>query len=102
MQRIWFVYFRVYTVVVYIFKLFSFVNDLEYPFEAPYVVLFHNHCRIDEEKLLFEFNHPNPSAKIDNNRYGSIDFTAKFDATLHGMGGYFDSHLYKDIDISKH
>ena len=64
------------------------------------VVLFHNHCRIAEEKALFEFVHPNRDEKIDNNRYESIEFKAKFDATLHGIGGYFDSHLYKDIDIS--
>jgi hypothetical protein len=37
----------------------------------------------------------------DNNRYGKVDFVAKYDATLHGIAGYFDSHLYKDIDISK-
>lgn len=64
------------------------------------VVLFHNHCRIAEEKALFEFVHPNRAEKIDNNRYEAIKFVAKFDATMHGIGGYFDSHLYKDIDIS--
>jgi hypothetical protein len=49
-------------------------------------------------KLLIFFTN---KAKIDNNRYGSIDFKAKCDYTMHGIGGYFDSHLYKDIDISK-
>lgn len=29
-----------------------------------------------------------------------LEFKAKFDATLHGFSGYFDSHLYRDIDIS--
>lgn len=75
-------------------------KEYEHPYEAPYVVLLNNHCRIDEEKLLFEFHHPNRKVPIDNNRYQSVDFTAKYDATIHGIGGYFDSHLFKDVDIS--
>ncbi len=64
------------------------------------MVLFHNHCRIDDEKVCFEFTHPNRSATIDNSRFQAVEFKAKFDASMHGIGGYFDSHLYKDIDIS--
>jgi hypothetical protein len=37
---------------------------------------------------------------IDNSRYGKLEFTAKFDSTIHGLAGYFDCHLYKDVDIS--
>lgn len=75
-------------------------KEYEHPYEAPYVVLFHNHCRIAEEKALFEFTHPNRAEKIDNNRYEAVEFRAKFDATIHGIGGYFDSHLFKEVDIS--
>lgn len=99
-------------------------KEYEKPYEAPYVVYLNNHCRIDEEKFLFEFIHPNWNCKAqqerkkipiqflirsyfifqkvptDNNRYAKLEFKAKFDATLHGFSGYFDSHLYKEIDIS--
>ena len=51
---------------------------------------------------MFEFNHPNRSVPIDNNRYAEVEFKAKYDATIHGIGGYFDSHLYKNIDISNY
>lgn len=40
-------------------------------------------------------------APIDNNRYAKLEFKAQFDATLHGFSGYFDSHLYRDVDLSK-
>ena len=40
-----------------IYNFFNFLSD---------VVLFHNHCRIAEEKALFEFTHPN-RAGIANN-----------------------------------
>lgn len=79
--------------------------------------MLNNHCRIADEQFLFEFIHPNKESmlnfiksifylilyleKINNNRYGKLEFKANFDATLHGFAGYFDSHLYKDVDISE-
>lgn len=45
-------------------------KEYEFPHEAGYVVLLHNHWRIDEEKLLFEFVHPNKD--------GSFLFLKKF------------------------
>lgn len=95
--------YRSFIAPIQSYKIYSEVKrckEYDHPHEAPYVVLFHNHCRIAEEKVLFEFVHPNKQEKIDNNRYEAIEFRAKFDATMHGIGGYFDSHLYKDIDIS--
>lgn len=119
--------YRSFVAPVQSYKIYSEVKrckEYEHPYEAPYVVLLNNHCRIDEEKFLFEFTHPNRAGKIiltfkynkkvflnnknfnlekiDNNRYGKLEFKAKFDATLHGFGGYFDSHLYKDVDISNY
>ena len=95
--------YRSFIAPIQSYKIYSEVKrikEYEHPFEAPYVVYLHNHCRIDEEKFLFEFLHPNKAEKIDNNRYGKVEFKAQMDATLHGIGGYFDSHLYKGIDIS--
>ena len=49
------------------YKLYTEVKrckEYDHPFEAPYVVLLHNHCQIDEEKILFEFNHPDKSGII--------------------------------------
>jgi type II protein arginine methyltransferase len=37
---------------------------------------------------------------MDTTRYVSIDFNASIDCTLHGIAGYFDCNLYKDIMLS--
>lgn len=37
---------------------------------------------------------------IDNTRYHAVEFTASGNATLHGIAGYFDTTLYKDIKLS--
>jgi hypothetical protein len=37
---------------------------------------------------------------IDNTRYHTAEFTAQASATLHGIAGYFDTTLYKDIKLS--
>ncbi|RMZ94869.1 arginine N-methyltransferase 5 [Brachionus plicatilis] len=95
--------YRSFIAPVQSYKVYSEVRrckEYEHPYEAPYVILLNNHCRIADEQFLFEFTHPNRAKKIDNNRYGKLEFKANFDATLHGFAGYFDSHLYKDVDIS--
>lgn len=38
--------------------------------------------------------------KIDTNRFTSESFLAKQDCTLHGIAGYFDCNLYKDVVLS--
>jgi len=64
------------------------------------VSLLKNIYHIDEPKALFEFTHPNRVEKIDNTRCKVLSFTVKKDCVLHGIGGYFDTHLYKDICLS--
>jgi len=37
---------------------------------------------------------------VDNTRSGSVDFIAIADGLVHGIAGYFESRLYKDIQLS--
>ncbi|TDG43025.1 hypothetical protein AWZ03_010547 [Drosophila navojoa] len=69
-------------------------------FHYGYVVLLKNIYHIDEPQALFEFTHPNRAAVIDNTRHKKVSFTAQMDCVLHGIGGYFDTVLYKDIILS--
>ncbi|XP_020806100.1 protein arginine N-methyltransferase 5 isoform X2 [Drosophila serrata] len=69
-------------------------------FDCGYVVLMKNIYHIDEPQALFEFTHPNRDEKIDNTRCKVLKFTAKKNCVMHGIGGYFDTHLYKDICLS--
>ncbi|UYV74344.1 PRMT5 [Cordylochernes scorpioides] len=69
-------------------------------FEMPYVVRLHNHTQLCEPQALFTFHHPNREPVIDNNRYKSAQFTASFKCTIHGFAGYFDTQLYKDVQLS--
>lgn len=43
---------------VYCLIIKNFYSYFKFPYEAPYVVLLHNHLRIDEPKCIFEFHHP--------------------------------------------
>jgi protein arginine N-methyltransferase 5 len=56
--------YRSFVAPIQSYKIYSEVKrckEYDHPYEAPFVVLLRNHCRIDEEKALFEFNHPNRS-----------------------------------------
>ena len=70
--------------------------------ETPYVVKLHNVTQLTTPQLCFFFNHPNAAApdKIDNTRYQDLTFHLPSDATVHGLGGYFESRLYGDVYIS--
>ncbi|KAH8232850.1 hypothetical protein KR026_001038 [Drosophila bipectinata] len=69
-------------------------------FDYGYVVLLKNVYHIDEPQSLFEFTHPNREETIDNTRCKVLTFKVKKDCVMHGVGGYFDTHLYKDICLS--
>eukprot|EP01117_Protostelium_nocturnum_P013830 TRINITY_DN5206_c0_g1_i2.p1 TRINITY_DN5206_c0_g1~~TRINITY_DN5206_c0_g1_i2.p1 ORF type:complete len:626 (+),score=226.31 TRINITY_DN5206_c0_g1_i2:52-1929(+) len=69
-------------------------------FETPYVVKLHNFYQLDEAKECFTFVHPNKEDPIDNERYRKISFLSKESATIHGLAGYFDSHLYGTVHMS--
>lgn len=61
--------YRSFVAPVQSYKLYSEVKrckEYEHPYEAPYVVLLNNHCRIQEEEFLFEFTHPNKSGLVWN------------------------------------
>lgn len=69
-------------------------------FDCGYVVLLKNIYHIDEPQALFEFTHPNRQQVIDNTRNKQLSFKVQKDCVLHGVGGYFDTVLYKDIILS--
>jgi len=70
-------------------------------FETAYVVKFHNGTQLVEAKECFTFHHPNPEyPNQDNSRYKKLRFEVGTANTLHGLAGYFDATLYKDIHIS--
>ena len=73
----------------------------EAPFEAPYVVRLQNVAYIDEPKAVFTFTHPNfEDNPIDNERYIEMNFTARESTMIHGVAGFFDMVLYKDVILS--
>ena len=69
-------------------------------FETAYVVKLFNFKHLAEAKPCFRFWHPNHSSPIDNRRYTFMSFKSTDNATIHGMAGYFEAMLYKDIAIS--
>ncbi|CAM0135156.1 unnamed protein product [Umbelopsis sp. WA50703] len=85
-------------------------KDLEHS-ETPYVVMFQQVSHIAEPKSIWTFHHPNredidgdcdPLHNYHNVRRQSTRFHAKENGMLHGIAGYFDSVLYKDVMISIH
>jgi len=73
----------------------------EAPFEAPYVVRLQNVTYLDQSKEVFTFTHPNfEDDPIDNERYIELEFTTKESTMIHGIAGFFDMVLYKDVVLS--
>eukprot|EP00299_Pterocystis_sp_00344_P013023 c6330_g1_i1.p1 GENE.c6330_g1_i1~~c6330_g1_i1.p1 ORF type:complete len:629 (+),score=132.42 c6330_g1_i1:71-1888(+) len=70
-------------------------------FETPYVVKMHNVFVPVESQLCFSFVHPNFSNEEGHNeRRTSLRFRIPTTTTVHGLVGYFDCTLYKNIHIS--
>ncbi|KAG0935754.1 hypothetical protein G6F57_010554 [Rhizopus arrhizus] len=78
-------------------------------FETPYVVMFRQVCPLADPEDLWTFEHPNkkdipadenPVNNMHNERYSRADFIIQHDMIMHGIAGYFDCSLYKDITIS--
>jgi protein arginine N-methyltransferase 5 len=69
-------------------------------FEIPYVVRVHQFNLLSEIKECWQFTHPNPLKS--NDRFTSLEFTVKNDGPIHGIIGYFESKLYKDVWLSIH
>lgn len=85
-------------------------KDLEH-FETPYVVMFQQVCELAPSKALWTFEHPNhkfptyhddPINNLHNIRYSQVKFKVNTTMTMHGIAGYFESVLYKDVMISIH
>lgn len=71
-------------------------------YECPYVVRLQNVNYLDQPKSVFVFEHPNMDDKIDNERYIELQFENKEASMIHGIAGFFDMILYKDVVLSIH
>ncbi|KAK3861183.1 hypothetical protein Pcinc_032814 [Petrolisthes cinctipes] len=69
-------------------------------FETPYVVYLHNKKELAAPQPLFTFTHPNTDGVIDNKRYKALQFQITEDNVIHGLAGYFEAKLYKDVMLS--
>jgi protein arginine N-methyltransferase 5 len=68
--------------------------------ETPYVVKMHNVHQLAQSQPFFTFVHPNRDDPIDNRRYHHVTFQMQHNVTIHGLAGFFDAVLYKDVHIS--
>lgn len=70
--------------------------------ETNFVTLLKNIYNIDFPQPLFEFTHSKPDTKTttDNSRYKILKFSVEMDCVIHGIAGYFEAVLYKDIILS--
>ncbi|KAG0055926.1 hypothetical protein BGZ83_007049 [Gryganskiella cystojenkinii] len=77
--------------------------------ETSYVVMFKAISLLAQPKPIWVFEHPNrqdipvnqdPLSNHHNIRSGSIEFVAEKGGMLHGVAGYFESVLYKDVMLS--
>ncbi|KAJ3022093.1 Protein arginine N-methyltransferase 5 [Thoreauomyces humboldtii] len=94
-------------------KLYNEVSaykDLEH-METPYVVKFRSVHELAEPKPVWTFSHPDrvqqaelgsPNFNNHNTRTSTQRFQTSTDSLLHGISGYFEATLYKDVMISIH
>lgn len=71
-------------------------------YERPYVVRLQNVNYLADPKKVFMFRHPNYDDPIDNQRYVELSFESKAASLIHGIAGFFDMVLYKDVTLSIH
>ncbi|RKP38469.1 PRMT5 arginine-N-methyltransferase-domain-containing protein [Dimargaris cristalligena] len=82
-------------------------------FQTPFVVLFDAVDCLYPPQQVWQFHHPNPTvpsdatalARIDNHhntRYSVNHFQSTNSALVHGLAGYFDAVLYKNVTLSIH
>ncbi|KAI1314326.1 hypothetical protein EDD11_002267 [Mortierella claussenii] len=83
-------------------------KDLKH-LETSYVVMFKAVSLLAQPKPIWVFEHPNradiplnqdPLSNHHNIRSGSIEFTSITGGMMHGVAGYFESVLYKDVMLS--
>ncbi|KAJ9072975.1 hypothetical protein DSO57_1021457 [Entomophthora muscae] len=82
-------------------------------FEIPYVVMFQQVRLLADPAKTWTFTHPLPAsgdlvdASIDNSRndrysVNRFKFTPDTEGLVHGLAGYFEATLYKDVVMSIH
>lgn len=69
-------------------------------YQKPFVVQLNNVYNIAQAKPLFTYVHPKKNLKESNNRDGFLTFNISVDCVLHGIAGYFETILYKDVRLS--
>lgn len=68
--------------------------------ETAYVVKIHRGKTLAKPQECFKFEHPNRAEVIDNSRYCRLKFALNETNVIHGLVGYFETVLYKDIKLS--
>lgn len=75
-------------------------GDSNKDMETAYVVKIHRGKALAKAQPCFKFAHPNKVPVIDNSRYARMTFTPTESNIVHGLVGYFEAVLYKDVMIS--
>ncbi|KAI8807420.1 PRMT5 arginine-N-methyltransferase-domain-containing protein [Cladochytrium replicatum] len=94
-------------------KLYNEVTSQRDPthVETPYVVKFQSVEELAPPAAVWTFRHPGSNEQappgtvqfnIHNTRYGAAKFTISHDTVMHGIAGYFEAVLYKDVMLSIH
>jgi len=77
--------------------------------EIPYVVMLHAIDYLAEGKRIqqaWEFTHPREHSQLGdesnhhNTRFCQTTFTVPWRGVMHGIGGYFESVLYGNVELS--
>jgi protein arginine N-methyltransferase 5 len=75
-------------------------------YETPFVVKFDQVEELADPLLVWKFEHPTSvtnqasNSNLHNERYSKLEFKIKSTSLMHGLGGYFEAILYKDIKLS--
>mmetsp|Transcript_36220 Transcript_36220/g.88480 ORF Transcript_36220/g.88480 Transcript_36220/m.88480 type:complete len:558 (-) Transcript_36220:1834-3507(-) len=75
-------------------------GDTVQNFETPYVVSIHRGKVMAPPQPCFRFEHPNRAEPQNNTRFKTLEFQIAEANMLHGLAGYFEAVLYKDIILS--
>lgn len=68
--------------------------------ETSYVVKIHRGKMVSATQPVFTFSHPNRADVIDNCRYTKLQFHLMETNVIHGLAGFFETVLYKDVKLS--
>ncbi|CAH8841351.1 unnamed protein product [Trichobilharzia szidati] len=77
-------------------------NKVGFSMETPYVVRLRNCQLLAPPQEAFVFQHPKKDLSESNEREVCCKFKIPQDSVVHGIAGYFEAVLYKDITLSIH